>query len=345
MRSEALPRIAASIAVVVGLVVSVISGLGPPAPAREDAVATPKPVAAAITRLSFRLPELHGRPYTPNARNIAMRTSALGPLLLFLPATGAVPRDYRAFLGTAESVGYHVLALDYWNVGLSVARTCALDARCYGAVQANRFDGSHPGRFSAIAPADSILSRLTHALTVLLDRDPAGGWGQYLKGGRVQWGRVVVAGHSQGGGESAFIAHLHHVEGVLMFASPVATDGTISASWMSKAGATPMSRYYGFDDLHDVYFDRIRGSWAVLGVGGPHGPVQLGAVPPAIGGSHRIVSDLELGTPGQAHNRIVADDGPRTTVGEPVFAPIWRWMLNAVLRPAGSVRTGQGVVS
>jgi hypothetical protein len=274
-----------------------------------------------------------------------MRTSAHGPLLLFLPATGAVPRDYRSFLGAAESEGYHVLALDYWNVGLSVARTCATNARCYGAIQANRFDGSHPGIFSAIAPADSILSRLTHALTVLRSRDPAGGWAQYLIDGRVQWGRIVVAGHSQGGGESAFIAHLHSVRGVLMFASPVATDGTVSASWMSQAGATPMSRYYGFDDVHDVYFDRIRGSWAVLGVGGPHQPVQLGTVPSAIGGSHRIVSDLELGTPGQAHNRIVADDGPRTPVGGSVFAPIWRWMLTAVLRQANSVQAGQGVVS
>jgi len=106
-----------------------------------------------------------------------------------------------------------------------------------------------------------------------------------------------------------------------------------------------MSRYYGFDDVHDVYFDRIRGSWAVLGVGGPHQPVQLGTVPSAIGGSHRIVSDLELGTSragAQSHRR---DDGPRTPVGGSVFAPIWRWMLTAVLRQANSVQAGQGVVS
>ena len=340
MRSRGLPRLAASILAVGGLIVSSIALSGPAAVAGADPTRSANPtsapaVAAAVaTRLSFRLPETEGRSYTPNARNLAMRTSATGPLLLFLPATGHVPRDYRAFLTTARSVGYHVLALDYWNLGLSVAKTCGTDAHCYGEVQANRFDGSRSGRFSSVPSDDSILARLTHALTVLRTRDPHGGWDQYLSGDAVQWNRIVLAGHSQGGGEAAYIAHHHRVQGVLMFASPVATDGHVAATWMSDAGATSMTRYYGFDDLHDVYFNRIKGSWNILGVGGPGRPELVGTRPQAFGGSHRIVSDLELGTPGEAHDRVVSDTGPRTPFGAPVFQPIWRWMLSAVLHPA-----------
>ena len=339
MHTGPVLRLAASI-LVAGAIVSGSVAVAPAPAPQSAAPAIPEPSARAAapamaTRLSFRLPEVDGKGYTPNARNIAIRSTVKGPMLLFLPATGAVPRDYRAFLDTASSLGYHVLALDYWNIGLSVARTCGSNAHCYGEVQANRFDGSDPGRYSSVAPADSILARLTHALRVLRDRDPSGGWDRYLSGDRVLWNRIVLAGHSQGGGESAYIAHRHRVQGVLMFASPVATDGTVVASWMPDRGATPMSRYYGFDDVHDVYFGRIQGSWAALGVGGAEPPVRIGATLP-IGGGHRILSDIELGTPGQAHGRVVADDGPRTSAGVPVFQGVWRWMLTAVLSPAGS---------
>jgi len=286
-------------------------------------------VASAVsTRLTFRLPELHGEEYTPNARNIALRTDAHGPLLLFLPATRAVPRDYRAFLDAAQSVGYHVLALDYWNLGRSVARTCGADPHCYGNVQANRFDGSHATRYSAIAESDSILSRLTHALQLLNQRDPRGGWNAYLTADHVNWNRVVLAGHSQGGGEAAYIAHVHRVRGVLLFASPVASDGTVVASWLTRAGRTPSSRYYGFDASGDMYFSRIQGSWAALKVGGTASAVRVTTGVP-IGGAHRLVTELPLGTPGEAHSRMISDGGPRSASGLPVFRPIWLWMLKA----------------
>jgi hypothetical protein len=340
MRSGVLPRVVALFAA--GLVV-VLGSAGVAAPPSSSTAghppattATPLPaVASTPVHFSFRLPDADGAVYTPNARNIAMRSTPGGPLLLFLPATGNVPSDYRAFLDTASSLGYHVLALDYWNIGLSVARTCGADPRCYGDVQANRFDGSHPGRFSAVHRSDSILSRLTHALQVLRQRDPRGGWDRYLTGDQVTWNRIVLAGHSQGGGESAWIANRHRVQGVLMFASPVTVDGTVVASWMSDHGATPSSRYYGFDDIHDVYFDRIQGSWAALGVGGAQPPLRIGSSMP-LSGSHRILTDIRLGTPGQAHGRIVADDGPRTAGGALVFRSVWRWMLAAVQVPSAS---------
>lgn len=287
-------------------------------------------VAAAVsTSLSFRLPTLDGQQYSPNARNIAMRTAAHSPLLLFLPATRAVPRDYRAFLATAQSVGYHVLALDYSNLGKSVAHTCGLDPHCYGNVQANRFDGSHATRYSAIARPDSILARLTHALRLLASRDPNGGWGDYVAGDQVRWNRIVLAGHSQGGGESAYIAHHHAVHGVLLFASPVASDGSIVASWLTRPGRTPSSRYYGFDASGDVYFSRIQGSWAALKVGGSAPAVSVATTVP-LAGSHRLVTHLPLGSPGEAHSRMITDGGPRTAAGIPVFRPIWLWMLKAV---------------
>jgi hypothetical protein len=99
----------------------------------------------------FRLGTINGQRLEPNRDDFAARTNADGPLLLFLPATRAKPADYQLFLGTALQDGYHVLGLDYWNLGRTLSGTCEADAHCYGQVQRNRFDGSRPSEFSAVA--------------------------------------------------------------------------------------------------------------------------------------------------------------------------------------------------
>ena len=218
----------------------------------------------------FRMSAVVHETVVPNKRNYAARSDASGPLLLFLPATGQQPGDYTRFLRLAADDGYHVLGLDYWNLGHSVASTCAKVASCYGAVQQNRFDGSHPFPKSHVAAQDSVLGRLKPALAYLRRSDPHGGWGRYLvDGGSVRWDRIVLAGHSQGGGESAYIAHTHRVEGALLFGSPIITDGTTAATWLSTPSRTPASRIYAFDNTSDHFWPRIEASWQRLGLGTP----------------------------------------------------------------------------
>lgn len=277
--------------------------------------------------LTFRLPDAQGALVRPDRLNLAKAApdaaTTAPPLLVFLPATGARPLDYRAFLETASDEGFSVLGLDYWNLGRSVTRTCLADAACYGEVQQNRFSGGDPSRFSRIGTENSILDRLTDSLGYLEKRDPSGDWSQYTSGGRIDWSKIVLAGHSQGGGESGFISHFHSVRGVLMFSSPVETYGDVSARWLDHPGATPVSRLYAFDDVHDVYNPRITGSWRRLHLG----PAVTADVP---SGGHALLSVLVLGTPLQTHGRSVDDSTPVTTEGTPVFAPTWRWMLRQV---------------
>lgn len=327
------------------LIAGLVSGAALTAPADPSSAApttgaTPpalsQPVAAMLgplVRDVFRLRAEHGIRFSPNARNIAIRSDARGPLLLFLPATGAVPRDYGEFLDTAGDQGYHVLALDYWNRGRSVARTCEQDAHCYTDLQANRFDGSHPTAYSAIAPEDSVLDRLRRALATLDRRDPDGGWGRFADGDRVRWNRIVLAGHSQGGGESAFIAHHHRVQGVLMFGSPVESVGSITAAWMARPGVTPVTRYYAFDSRHDMYAKRIAGSWRALQL--PGRMQLLGSTPPQRL-AHQLVTDHRLGDRRASHSLFITDAGPRSDGDRPVFREIWTAMLRAVRQPAAT---------
>jgi pimeloyl-ACP methyl ester carboxylesterase len=272
----------------------------------------------------FRLNSSPHHTISPNADNYAARTDQYSPLLLFLAATGYRPSQYRDFLATARDSGYHVLALDYPNRGASVARTCGINAACYTQVQRNRLDGSAPSPVSSVDPANSIVARLIDSLRHLQSIDAAGHWQQYLSGGTIDWANIVVAGHSQGGGEAAYISHIHAVRGVLMFSSPVESYRGVHASWMSSRGATPASRMYGFDDAGDVFASRIVGSWNALGMGAFGAVANADAAIPA--GSHELVSHRDLGRPVEAHVRNITDGVPLTD-GKPVFAGVWTWML------------------
>jgi len=293
--------------------------------------------------MHFRLGPVHGRSLSPDAFDYASRppdarSSDDGPLLLFLPATRARPASYRTFLRTASSVGYHVLGLDYWNIGTSVTHACGRIPSCYTAIQQNRFNGSHPSMYSRVDAANSIVNRLHSALHYLGRHDADGGWNRYTSGSRIRWDRVVVAGHSQGGGESAYIAHRTRVQGALMFSSPVDTDSGVAASWMSTVGKTDPSRMYAFDNAHDMYFTKIVGSWQRLGLG-RFGHVVRGAAPT---GSHELISTKTIGTPAQSHGRTVSDTTEGARTGVPGYRAVWEWMLKQVLHPALPAQPAEG---
>jgi Alpha/beta hydrolase family len=317
---------AAAAALIGALAITVTAGFSP---ASAAPVPTPSSTHAAAdsdraVREHFRLTGSVDHTISPNADNYASRTIQRSPLLLFLPATGHHPSQYRDFLSAARETGYHVLALDYWNTGRSVERTCGVNSACYTEVQRNRLDGSEPTRFSSVNPANSIVNRLRVSLRHLQRVDPAGRWQQYVTGSAIDWANIVVAGHSQGGGEAAYISHIHAVRGVLMFSSPVDSDNGVNASWMSSSGATPASRMYGFDDSSDIFNQHVLASWSALGMG-TFGAVANAAAPiPA--GSHELVTYRDLGTPGQAHLRNITDGVP-IVQGKPVFEGVWKWML------------------
>jgi pimeloyl-ACP methyl ester carboxylesterase len=297
--------VTASLLLAAGIVLEIRAPLAS-SPATMSTVAT-----TGSMHTHFRLDSGGGSIFVPNAYNYASRTVTKGPLLLFLAATGLHPANYQQFLSTARADGYHVLALDYWNTGQSVQKTCGTNADCYTKVQRNRLDGSQPSQFSAVAPSNSIVVRLRAAIGHLEASDPNGDWGRYLDPQGVDWENIVVAGHSQGGGESAYIAHVHLVRGVLMFSSPVDSDHGVEASWMRSKGATPASRMYGFDDSGDTFYSRIVASWNALGM-------------PA---SHQLVTHRVLGGPGMSHLKTITDATPRTKNGSSVFAGVWKQML------------------
>jgi pimeloyl-ACP methyl ester carboxylesterase len=223
-------------------------------------------------------------------------------LYLFLPATGTNPTSYSMVQQAAVDLGYHVIGLAYPNVDTVVGKCNVLwdpknpnnmdnyNARqsCYLNVRQQTIGGvEQDTTYTVVSSTDTINNRLTKLLVYLADNYPDEGWGGFLDDtGSPAWSRIVVAGHSQGGGNAALIGKLHLVARVVMISSP--PDGCFisnipdkngvtldqkqfptcqdpspnlaGAQWTSP-GATPPDRYYGLAHQSEFAVTPILANW------------------------------------------------------------------------------------
>ena len=130
---------------------------------------------------------------------------AANKLFVFLPGTGAVPTEYKLILTAAAAKGLHAIGVNYPNptpVGV-ICRISSDDPNCFWNVHREIVSGTDDSADVATSKPDAIVTRLTDALEYLNRNFPDQGWGVYLRGdGTVDWSKVVLSGHSQGGGLS-----------------------------------------------------------------------------------------------------------------------------------------------
>lgn len=276
---------------------------------------------------------------TSTEPHVAINPSAtmvpVNKLFVFLPGTSAVPSLYRQVLRSGARRGFHTLGLNYPNA-TSVGSLCAASAdSCFWDVRREVITGVDYSGLVSVGPADSIVTRLTKAIGYLQQHYPAEGWGQFLANGQVDWSKVIVAGHSQGGGHAGVMAKLYAMNRAVYFASP-ADWGTFSnapASWMSLPNLTPASRQFGIVHVQDplVPYSKLSVIWPTLGMAafGPAVSVDSTAAP--FGGSHMLTTNL---TPNEAplsaspfHGATVLDAvTPLDASGVPVLDPVWGYL-------------------
>ncbi|MFN8850822.1 MAG: BPSS1187 family protein [Inhella sp.] len=261
-------------------------------------------------------------------------TTAKGRLLVFLPGTGATPALYRAILRVGADRGYHAIGLNYPNAdAVGVLCLNSLDADCHGKVRNEVINGVDSSPLVTVTPTESLLNRLTQLLRWLNTQAPGEGWGGFLlPGGALDWSRITVAGHSQGGGHAAWLAQQFLVQRAVYFASPADWDSRNDrpAAWVLRgAMATPSARQWGIIHEDDplVPVNTATRLWSALGL--PGAPTRVDGLPAPWGGSQQLLTRLPpapvVGNASPAyHGAPVADAAtPVSADGTLLYAPVW----------------------
>lgn len=254
----------------------------------------------------------------PHAEITALRpnTNTQGPLLIFLPATGATPQFYKNFQTLAAQLGYHILSVPYANKATE-HQICGTNTECYGSAHQQQLTGEE-GPHLALSSSAAIETTIVSSLQTLAEKDKNGHWDYYLQGKTIQWQDIVLAGHSQGGGLSAYIAHEKHVKGVIMLASPNDADSRthVVADWLSSNSQTPLNRYYGLTNVIDPYHARTLQDWQAML---PQSKAtNIGTKPTQ--GKQLFTTIAKTPPNGVSPHFSVAVD--------PVYTPIWTYFLN-----------------
>ncbi len=190
----------------------------------------------------------------------AATSTPTGLVVLYLVASLStpdrqVPDPSTNFYNAASRSGHHLLALAYRSTQV-VGVNCTTDA-CFESTRntlvTGQVDSSTPTNLKDMQADEAIVSRFEAALKYLAQVRPDGAWGQYLdSGGHPNWAKVIVAGHSQGGGHAAYIGQLFGVSRVIQLSSTcdITSKAPITpAAWTSATGNTwatsPALAYYG----------------------------------------------------------------------------------------------------
>ncbi len=234
-------------------------------------------------------------PATGEAPHLAINPSASviqrGKLLVFIPGTQGRPTQYSYILRAGASRGFHAVGVNYPNqTAMGTLCQFSTDPDCYwNARNVVIFGNGTPvNGQSPVTQADSIVNRLSKLLNWLNITYPSEGWGQFMLPDKTaDWSRVVLTGHSQGGGHVGVLAKTVSLSRAVYFSSPEDWNELSNrpASWTaSRANVTPASLQYGFGADSDTLVPNAHAfaHWDSLGLAKPaSGPVLVdgGGIP------------------------------------------------------------------
>lgn len=254
-----------------------------------------------------------------------------GQLLIFLPGTGATTGDQDEFGRSAARLGYHVVYLMYPN---DVAAAVCQDDEDEGTFERFRREIIAGGDLDSRVSVDHVNSvehRLAQLIRWLAANRAAEGWSQFLAEDGMVWAKVVLAGHSQGGGHAQLLAKDHVVARVVVLGSPKDYNQRHGrpAAWYGE-GATPARRMFAFVHEQDTQACSFAQQLENLRASGLSTVADTDKLAPPYGHAH-VLTTNQPGTPinsGLAHLGLVFDFTlPRGSDGRPLYEPVWTYML------------------
>lgn len=266
---------------------------------------------------------------------------AQNKLFLFLPGTGGQPFHYRKILRAAADLGYHAIGLTYPNEkAINVVCALTLDTTCHSRARLEIFDGEDRHNNIEVDVDNSIQTRIIKLLQYLEEQYPSENWGQYLEGDAIVWEKIVVSGHSQGGGHAGIISKIKKVCRAVMFAAndriPLLNR---NADWITWEGLTPEDRYFGFTHENDeaVDFGNIQISWENYGMFEYGDLVLVDSISTPYENSRTLYTKITPAfNPNKFHNAVVVDLHTPMQGGVPVLLPVWNYLIDCPEQSTGT---------
>jgi hypothetical protein len=267
-------------------------------------------------------------------------------LFLFFAGTGGVPFNYLEINNTAADAGFHAIALSYPN-DEAVNQLCGApntNLDCYANVRLEIKDGTDRTALVDVNRPNALENRLIKLLGYLRTQHPTENWEQFLiNGSTINWTRIVVAGHSQGGGHAAIIGRFHPVARVIMLAAMDFNGlSNAPANWIARPETTPNAstpdKFWGFSHMRDeqVNFTLLSNRiWSIYGMPSFGSIVNVDNTAPPYNNTHSLTSNGECDN---FHGCIAVDVRlVRDGNGAPVYKPVWQYLLANPPAPFGLV--------
>ena len=252
-------------------------------------------------------------------------------LVVYIPGTNRTPSSSRAFTMKAASMGYHALSLTYQNntTGNGICASTG-DTSCHRRLRSEVLDGIDRHPSVVISPVNSVIHRLTKLLIYLHKAQPTQGWGQYILNGQVNWSKVIVSGHSQGGALAGLIGKLYPVRRIVMFSIVDYLDNGKIPSWETLPANN--ENYYALTNQNDelIPWNKVRYIWTVTGWLSYGSVKNVDYILPPYSNTHMLITNRS--TPSTSidpyHNMTGVDSYiPKNAQGRYVYEKAWEYFL------------------
>lgn len=306
-------------------------------------------IVVAQRQSTLILPQTTDPGITTNLNNhfvsINRSVTQKNQLFVFLPGTGGVAINTREINWTAADLGFHAINLTYPNdEAINDLCSATADLDCYANARLEVLDGINRSTLVDVSRANSIENRLIKLLIYLRTQSPNDNWGQFLiNDSTLDWSKIIITGHSQGGGHAAIIGRYHAVARVIMFAAmDFNARSNSAANWIAQPNTTPNAsppdRFWGFSHTRDdqVNFTLLTNRiWPAYGMPSFGAITNVDTLAPPYSNTHSLTTDLDCEV---THGCIVVDARlSRLRDGTPIYKPVWEYLLSNTVTFSASI--------
>ncbi len=261
-------------------------------------------------------------------------------LVVFIPGTNGAPRSRFPYLETAAGLGYHVISLMYPDSIAAQSLMNDPNPQAYVQFRTAIIQGGQYPPTLKVSRADSIENRLQKLLVYLSSRQPGQGWNQFLdNSNQVNWSKLVVTGHSQGGGHTYMIAKLHEVARAIMLGSPKDFSRYFGKppDGFDSNTKTPLDRFFAFNHMQDrkagCNHDQQMQTLTQMGLTS-FGSIDADHPPANYNHAHLLFTNIpfDANNPGSAHSSVLGLSREITPEANAICSGAWRYMFSEPVR-------------